>query len=434
MFSRQQSAPLGDRMGSIMPRIFLSHSSKDRQLADDLAELFRLHYVETWYSQRDILAGPWEPEIDKGLDLCDSFLVVLSDDCACAPSGCARKSNSPCKTPATSSAAESSLSWPGRAIGKRLAPIFHPLAELARDLGGYRSPLQFDDGTLVKVRADWVKRRQEILKTWHDLMGPWPDLIAKPKIEYLEKETHPGFTQHHVRIEVAPKQTCDSAYLLVPEGKGPFPAVLVVFYEGKTGIGMGKAELDFALQLAKRGFVALSIGGLGHYYPDKAKAQLQPLSFLAYQAGNCHTLLANLPQVDPRRIGIVGHSYGGKWAMFASCLYDKFACAAWSDGGIVFDEKRANVNYWEPWYLGHEKDRERKPGVPNKDNPRTGPYKKMIETGHDLHELHALMAPRPFLVSGGSEDRPERWKALIHAIAVNKLLGYKERVAMTNRR
>lgn len=63
-----------------MPRIFLSHSSKDRQLADDLAELFRIHYVETWYSNRDILAGPWEPEIYKGLDQCDSFLVVLSED------------------------------------------------------------------------------------------------------------------------------------------------------------------------------------------------------------------------------------------------------------------------------------------------------------------------------------------------------------------
>ena len=58
----------------------------------------------------------------------------------------------------------------------------------------------------------------------------------------------------------------------------------------------------------------------------------------------------------------------------------------------------------------------------------------MIETGHDLHELHALMAPRPFLVSGGSEDQPERWKALNHAVAVNELLGVKNRVAMTNRK
>ena len=44
------------------------------------------------------------------------------------------------------------------------------------------------------------------------------------------------------------------------------------------------------------------------------------------------------------------------------------------------------------------------------------------------------MAPRPFLVSGGAEDSPERWKALNHAVAVNKLLGFEDRVAMTNRK
>jgi hypothetical protein len=43
------------------------------------------------------------------------------------------------------------------------------------------------------------------------------------------------------------------------------------------------------------------------------------------------------------------------------------------------------------------------------------------------------MAPRPFLVSGGSEDPPERWQALNHAVAVNRLLGHEGRVAMTNR-
>jgi hypothetical protein len=43
------------------------------------------------------------------------------------------------------------------------------------------------------------------------------------------------------------------------------------------------------------------------------------------------------------------------------------------------------------------------------------------------------MAPRPFLVSGGSEDPPERWAALNHSVAVNKLLGFENRVGMTNR-
>jgi hypothetical protein len=320
-------------------------------------------------------------------------------------------------------------------VPERLAPFFRPPAEYATDYGDYRSPLKFDDGTPVRDAADWPKRRREILAAWHKEMGPWPPLIEKPRIEYLAKERRENFTQHHVRLETAPGRTTDDAYLLVPDGDGPFPAVLVVYYDALTGIGRGKAKLrDFAYQLARRGFVTLSLGSApATFYPDKEKAQLQPLSFHAYVAANCCNALANLPQVDPQRLGIVGHSYGGKWAMFASCLYERFACGVWCDGGVVFDESRPNVNYWEPWYLGSEPGRERKRGVPSDANPRTGPYKRLVEAGRDLHELHALMAPRPFLVSGGSEDPPERWKALNHAVAVNRLLGYENRVAMTNR-
>jgi pimeloyl-ACP methyl ester carboxylesterase len=181
--------------------------------------------------------------------------------------------------------------------------------------------------------------------------------------------------------------------------------------------------------------VTLSIGSPGGsaWEPNTNEAKIQPLSFLAYVAANSANLLASLQYVDANRIGIVGHSYGGKWAMFASCLYEQFACAAWSDPGIVFDESRADVNYWEPWYLGLDENTGRAPGLITKENPRTGAYKTMRENGMDLHELHALMAPRPFLVSGGSEDPPERWSALNHALAVCRLLGYENRVAMSNR-
>ena len=44
------------------------------------------------------------------------------------------------------------------------------------------------------------------------------------------------------------------------------------------------------------------------------------------------------------------------------------------------------------------------------------------------------MAPRPFLVSGGSEDRPARWAALNHAVAVNQFLGSSNRVALSSRK
>lgn len=118
--------------------------------------------------------------------------------------------------------------------------------------------------------------------------------------------------------------------------------------------------------------------------------------------------------------------------MFASCLFDKFACAVWSDPGIVFDT-RPSVNYWEPWYLGHHARPWRRRGVVTKENPAKGLYPRLLAEGRDLHELHALMAPRPFLVSGGSEDPPRRWAALNHAIAINQVLGRTNRVAMTNR-
>ena len=308
-----------------------------------------------------------------------------------------------------------------------------PVGTDATPAASLRSPLIFNDGRPVKTPAEWRERREEILKYWHAALGAWPPLIEKPEVEVIETARRENFLQKKVRVQAATDLRLDG-YLLVPDGAGRRPAVLVVYYDPETGVGLNDKHplRDFALQLARRGFVTLSIGWPKAYTTAHSQ-EVQPLSNLAYVAANCYNAMAAMPEVDPARVGVVGHSFGGKWAMFASCLYEKFACAAWSDGGVVFDEKRGNVNYWEPWYLGWEAGRTRKPGIPSESNPRTGPYKRLREEGRDLHELHALMAPRPFLVSGGAEDRPERWAALGHAVAVNRLLGHENRVAMTNR-
>jgi hypothetical protein len=318
-----------------------------------------------------------------------------------------------------------------------MAAFSHPPPEFIGKLGPQRSPLLFNDGHEVKTPADWTKRRQEIFTTWTQLMGAWPPLIEHPRVEVLETTHRENFTQKHVRLQIAPDQT-DDGYLLIPDGQGPFPAVFVPYYEPETSIGIGKNPLrDFAYQLTKRGFVSLSVcspGGDARKPVLSKEAKCQPLSYLGYIAANGWNALASLPEVDAKRIGIVGHSYGGKWSMFGSCLWDKYACAVWSDPGIVFDEKRGSINYWEPWYLGSDPKMTRKPGLITTESPRTGVYKVLVEQGRDLTEFQALMAPRPFLVSGGSEDYPERWTALNHLIAVNKLLGFDDRVAMTNRK
>ena len=329
------------------------------------------------------------------------------------------------------------------AVWKKLAPFFSPPNQFDGQYGSYRSPLQFYDGRTVKMPGDWKQRRREILDRWNGLMGAWPPLLKEQEMKVADSVHKDGFTQYRVRFLWTPKEETEG-YLLVPDGKGKRPAVITVYYEPETAIGVGDPDhpnRDFAYQLAKRGFVTLSLGTAAAtkaktysiYYPGIDNATVQPLSMLACAAANAWYVLAKRPEVDSARIGIMGHSFGGKWAMFASCLFEKLACAVWSDPGIVFDESRRDVNYWEPWYLGWQPRPWRQRGVITNENPAKGLYPKLVADGYDLHELHALMAPRPFLVSGGSEDTPARWIALNHTIKVNRLLGYTNRVGMTNR-
>src|SRR5260370_8833598 len=64
-----------------------------------------------------------------------------------------------------------------------IAPGFGPPPEFAGQFGAFRSPLLFGDGAPVKSAADWPRRRAEILKQWHDLMGPWPPVLERPKLQ-----------------------------------------------------------------------------------------------------------------------------------------------------------------------------------------------------------------------------------------------------------
>ncbi|HLJ12461.1 MAG TPA: prolyl oligopeptidase family serine peptidase, partial [Planctomycetaceae bacterium] len=229
----------------------------------------------------------------------------------------------------------------GKSPRRLLEKYFEPPEEFAGQFGSYRSPLKFADGTPARSAEDWRRRRKEILDTWHRRLGPWPSLVERPALERLESVERDGYTEHHVHVQVSLDGKQADGFLLIPNGAGPFPAVLVPFYEPFTSIGRGengRGTHDYGSQLARRGYVTLSIGTPGSLekigldtrqllVQAGAQQRRQPLTLLAYVAANCHTALAQMPEVDPMRIGIIGLSYGGKWSMFASCLYEKFACA-----------------------------------------------------------------------------------------------------------
>src|SRR5581483_3824777 len=109
-----------------------------------------------------------------------------------------------------------------------LAEFFRPPDRYKTDLGKFRSPLLFADGQQVRTAEDWKRRRAEILATWHKIMGPWPELIARPRVETVKTTRRDTITQLQLRLGIALGEEMVDAFLLVPDGKGPFPAVLVV--------------------------------------------------------------------------------------------------------------------------------------------------------------------------------------------------------------
>ena len=307
----------------------------------------------------------------------------------------------------------------------------------------YRSMLILPDSSVISTADGWATRRSEIRRQWISMIGEWPTVIKGQPMQFIDSVKCEDYTRYTVSLEWLPGQTT-TGYMLVPDSVvSPMPAVVTFFYEPETSVGLSDNPCrDFALQLVHHRFVTLSLGSsettadktYGLYYPSIDNPAMESLSAMAYAAANAYEALALDPRVDGARIGVMGHSYGGKWAMFASCLYDKFACAVWGDPGIVFDESKGGyINYWEPWYLGYRprpwQDTWKEDGYLN----REGAYKKLRDNGHDLHELHALMAPRPFLVSGGYSDGAERLPVLMRTVEVNRMLGYDDRVYFTSR-
>ena len=115
-------------------------------------------------------------------------------------------------------------------IPESLRPFFAPPAEFAGQFGPYASPLKFYDGRPVSSPAQWPARRAEILQYWHEQLGPWPELLAKPRLVLGEKQDREGVTQYRVQVEIAPG-VMQHGFLLLPPARytGKRPAVLVPF-------------------------------------------------------------------------------------------------------------------------------------------------------------------------------------------------------------
>lgn len=135
------------------------------------------------------------------------------------------------------------------------------------------------------------------------------------------------------------KPTRVFAYLATPEGlKGKAPAIVLVHG------GAGRAFADWAQMWASRGYVALAMDVFGQgpdgKHTDDGGPNLDPGTIYPREAKDGWTyaaiakimrgvsLLASLPEVDPKRIGITGVSWGGYLACIAAGVDDRLKAAA----------------------------------------------------------------------------------------------------------
>lgn len=290
------------------------------------------------------------------------------------------------------------------------------------------SPLLVDEaGEKIATLEGWQRRRERIRSWWVEFLKPLRvERKGPPPLEVLAEDRADGVIRQLVRYEVEPGLPVE-AYLLKPIGlQQAAPAVVALHSTVKHTIRQpagveGKPEKAFGLKLARRGYVAFcprcflwsddpSIGYMDHVARFQARHPgSKGMAKMLFDAAVALDILAGLPEVDPKRLGAVGHSLGAKEVLYLAALDERVQVAVSSEGGIGTEFS----NWDAPWYLG--------------DEIRGKTFH------HQHHELLALAAPRPFLLLGGdSADGDRSWPFIEAVLPVYRLYGGTPRVGLFN--
>ena len=139
----------------------------------------------------------------------------------------------------------------------------------------------------------------------------------------------------------SPKGGRVPAYLVVPDGKGPFAAVLWGhWYQPGSELLNRKEFLEEAVTLAPSGVVSLLIDSPiarpGYQPPkeplDESQINYRVQTILDMRRGA--DLLLARPDVDPRRLAYVGHSYNAATGAFLSGIDKRFHCFVLMAGNL----------------------------------------------------------------------------------------------------
>jgi dienelactone hydrolase len=197
------------------------------------------------------------------------------------------------------------------------------------------------DLSAIRNRDGWRVQRDRILAGMQLVMGELPKTSRLPLgMATLESEEKPVFNQRKITY-LGERGDHVPAYLLIPKSlKRPAPAMLCLHQTIKAGknepVGLeGNTNLHYAKELAERGYVCIAPD-----YPYLGENQFDP-----YQHGyvSCTMkgivnhmravdVLQSLSEVDPARIGSIGHSLGGHNTLFVAAFDERVKAMVTSCG------------------------------------------------------------------------------------------------------
>ena len=291
----------------------------------------------------------------------------------------------------------------------------------------------------VKATADWLKRRREILEGAQDVMGRLPGPEKRCPLEMrVEEETDCGSYVRRLVTYVSEPGSRVPAYLLVPkslleqEGRRA-PAILclhptdnAVGHGVVVGLG-GKANRQYAAELAERGYVTLapSYPLLANYQPDvKGRGWESGTLKAVWDNVRGLDLLQSLPFVEREELGAIGHSLGGHNSVYTAVFDDRIKVIVSSCGlDSYLDYYDGNEQNWQP----------ERGWCQTRYMPRLADYRgRLEEIPFDFHELIGALAPRHVLIVAPLHDSNFRADSVDRIAAaaskIYKLYGHPDRL------
>ena len=291
-----------------------------------------------------------------------------------------------------------SLAQDNPAISQRAAPAYsdHNQLMVVRNGQGREQP--------IRSTADWNVRRDHILAHFQEVTGPLPggERRVPLDVQVISTTKEPEFTRKKITFAVEPGDRVP-AWLLIPDQAGK-PAIrkpaalclhqtIAIGKDEPAGLGQNR-ELAYARELAERGYVALApdYPNFGEYKIDVFAMGYASATMKAiWNNLRAIDLLCSLDEVDPARIGVIGHSLGGHNAIFTACFDSRIKAVVSSCGFNAFPSyHHGDIAGWShKGYMPRLRDNF---GLDLKKVP------------FDFPELIAALAPRAFFTSSPLHD------------------------------